>query len=82
MINLVLIPKDLDAKSLLNHLRARLAALDPDAVVRVQLRGPGSDKARKFLSAALLRDLALLSMNINLAQSRAHFGRERKLGRR
>jgi hypothetical protein len=44
-----------------------LAALDPDSVVRVQLHGPYSARAREALSAAQLRELAPPSMNVSLA---------------
>lgn len=70
MVSLLLEPAGLGGESLEDHLRKRLLALDADSVVRVQLSGPGSDTARKSLSAARLRALAPPSMNVSLALER------------
>jgi hypothetical protein len=67
MVSLALEPGKLGQEPLRRHLAERLRALDPDSVVRVQLRGPVPRKADEFLSAAILRELAPPSMNISLA---------------
>ncbi len=67
MVSLVIEPGKTGQESLTEHLRRQLAALDPDSVVRVQLRGPYSARAREALSAAQLRELAPPSMNVSLA---------------
>jgi DNA repair exonuclease SbcCD nuclease subunit len=76
MVSLVLEPAKLGSESLTDHLRRRLSALDADSVVRVRLSGPGSDTARKSLSAAQLRALAPPSMNVSLAIERSRRMRE------
>jgi exonuclease SbcD len=81
MINLVLDVEQLGTESLTEHLRKRLLALDPDAVVRVQLKGSDSVRARETLSATHLRELAPPSMNISPAPVRSEFrGRPRRGG--
>lgn len=70
MVDLVLEVGEGDG-SLVERLRKRLLELDPDAVVRLRLRGPGSQEARKRLGAARLRALASPSMNIHLAFDRS-----------
>ncbi len=71
MVNLVIQPQGLSGDALMSHVAVQLRAIDPDAVVRVQLRGPGSQQAREFLSAARLRTLAPPSMNVTLAFDRS-----------
>jgi DNA repair exonuclease SbcCD nuclease subunit len=66
MLRLVLNPKGRDAEALRTYVRGRLQALDPDAVVRIQLRGTGVEEARAVLTAATLRELAPDSMNVTL----------------
>jgi DNA repair exonuclease SbcCD nuclease subunit len=78
MVSLVIEPEKLRGDSLSDHVRAQVAALAPDSVVRIQLLGPGSLKARTILSAAHLRALAPPSMNITLAPERAQFRRPQK----
>ena len=73
MVNLFLEPHRQSEESLITGLRDRLQGLDPEAVVRVQLRGPGSDDARHLLTAAFLRALAPPTMNIQLAFDRTQF---------
>jgi exonuclease SbcD len=75
MVSLVIEPGKTGQESLAEHLRRQLAALDPDSVVRVQLRGPDSARAREVLSAAQLRELAPPSMNVSLAPDRIRSGR-------
>lgn len=67
MVNLVVEPQGMQRWALDRHLYSRLRSLDPDSIVRVQLRGPGADRASEMLSAASLRALAPPSMNISLA---------------
>ncbi len=57
----------------LQQLRAKLSALDPDAVVRIRLGGPHSSAARALLTAATLRKLAPRTMNVTIAPDRASF---------
>ena len=45
----------------------QLGRLDPDAIVRLQIKGPCSARAQAMLSAPALRDLAPRTMNISLA---------------
>jgi exonuclease SbcD len=70
MVSLLIEPGETGQESLTDHLRRQLAALDPDSVVRVQLRGPYAARAREALSAAQLRELAPPSMNVSLAVHR------------
>ncbi len=70
MVSLTLEPTEPDSQTLRDHLASRLQALDPESVVRVQLRGPNSNQAHKILNAAYLRQLAPPSMNIWLAPDR------------
>ena len=67
MVSLVLEPPTLHRGSLVGQLASRLRELDPDSVVRVQLRGPNAASAVQSLSAACLRDLAPPTMNVALA---------------
>jgi DNA repair exonuclease SbcCD nuclease subunit len=60
--------------SLLAQLRAELAALDPDSIVRIRLCGPPgtadvghAGAAREILTAACLRELAPPTMNVELS---------------
>ena len=75
MVDLVLDLDKMGGESLAEHLRKRIQVLDPDAIVRVQVRGDGSGEAQQALSAAFLRTLAPPSMNISLAIDRAQFTR-------
>jgi DNA repair exonuclease SbcCD nuclease subunit len=70
MVTLTLEPGESGEASLTDYLRDRLAALDPNSVVRLQLRGPSSEEAREVLTAAYLRELAPPSMNITLTPDR------------
>jgi DNA repair exonuclease SbcCD nuclease subunit len=67
MVALELDPATHDHESLTRHLRCRLAALDPDAVVRITLREEPSPDALGALRAENLRSLAPPSMNINVS---------------
>jgi DNA repair exonuclease SbcCD nuclease subunit len=59
-------------------LKRRLAALDPDAVVRLRLEGPGADDLMRHLTAARLRQLAPPTLNVSLAGYRGMpWGRDR-----
>jgi exonuclease SbcD len=82
MISLVLEPAKLGGESVTEHLRKRLSALDPDAVVRVQVRGAELAEAGRALSAARLRELAPPSMNVSLAPDRERMRREGRRGNR
>ena len=73
MVDLILEPHRHADGSLTAQLTERLRGLDPEAVVRIQLRGPGADDARQFLTAACLRALAPPTMNIQLAFDRTQF---------
>jgi exonuclease SbcD len=67
MVDLVLDQAELGDAPLTPYLRSRIAALDPDAVVRVHLRGATDWEARRAVTAPYLRSLAPESMNISLA---------------
>jgi DNA repair exonuclease SbcCD nuclease subunit len=67
MITLELDPATHDQESLVRHLRRRLAAVDPDAVVRITLREEPSPDALGALRADNLRSLAPPSMNIRVS---------------
>jgi exonuclease SbcD len=67
MVSLVLEPATANPVTLVDQLAARLHALEPDSVVRVQLRGPNAAESLQFLSAARIRALAPPSMNVALA---------------
>jgi DNA repair exonuclease SbcCD nuclease subunit len=68
MVSLVLEPAAADRGAVVNLLVSHLRALDPDAVVRVQFRGPNADASVNTLSAACLRRLAPPTMNVDLAR--------------
>jgi exonuclease SbcD len=67
MLVLALEPAGLEREALERQVRQALAALDADAVVRLELRGPQAAPARALLSAAVLRSLAPPTMNVELA---------------
>ena len=67
MVSLVLEPATPNPATLADQLAARLRALDPDSVVRVQLGGPNAAESLQSLSAARLRALAPPTMNVALA---------------
>ena len=75
MVDLVIDVGQMGEESLAEHLRKRIQALDPDAVVRVQVRGDESGEVRQAISAPFLRSLAPPSMNISLAIDRTQFSR-------
>lgn len=54
--------------------RQPLAAMDPEAVVRVQVQGRPSAADWQVLSAVSLRALAPATMNISLMPERGAFG--------
>jgi DNA repair exonuclease SbcCD nuclease subunit len=67
MVNLVVPIGGHTGESLVEHLKKEIQALDPDAVVRVQLKGADGGEVREAVSAARLREMAPPSMNIWLA---------------
>ena len=67
MVDLVVVLDGLKGESLTKHLQARFASLDPEAVVRVQVRGSVSPAVRAALSAPSLRAIAPSTMNVSLA---------------
>ena len=66
MVVLSLEPESRNRESLVARLRERLSALDPDAVVRIELCGPHAASTRDVLTAAYLRELAPPTMNVEL----------------
>ena len=74
MVSLPFKPTVTDTQELSSQLEDRLRELDPHSVVRVVLEGPNAADARQILSAALLRELAPPTMNINLAAERSGRG--------
>jgi DNA repair exonuclease SbcCD nuclease subunit len=70
MISIVLEPTHADLNVLSAQLKGKLSELDPNSVARVVIKGPKAEDARQILSAALLRELAPPTMNINLAIER------------
>ena len=76
MVSLVLEPAAPNRGALVGQLASRLRELDPDSVVRVQLRGPNAAESLQSLSAACLRDLAPPTMNIALAPASFHHPRQ------
>ena len=64
-------------ETLTDHLSRQLSALDPEAVVRVQLRGSAAWETHEILSAAHLRALAPPTMNVSLAYHRMQAGSNR-----
>jgi DNA repair exonuclease SbcCD nuclease subunit len=67
MVSLVLEAAAPNREAVVRQLASKLRELDPDSVVRVQLRGPGAAESLQSLSAACLRDLAPPTMNVALA---------------
>ena len=76
MVSLVFEPALPDRGVLVGQLASRLRELDPDSVVRVQLRGPNAAESLQSLSAACLRDLAPPTMNIALAPASFELARQ------
>ena len=66
MVSLAIEPTKVGESSLTNDLRGKLAELDPNSIVRIELRGPGAADAQRALGAPRLRELAPPSMNITL----------------
>jgi exonuclease SbcD len=69
MVALVLELPAPDRGAVASLLASRLRALDPNSIVRVQLRGPNAGASLDALSARCLRDLAPPTMNVDLAWS-------------
>ncbi len=69
MVSLVLEPPCVDRRTVAALLASRICQLDPDSVVRIQLRGPYAAASLQSLNASFLRDLAPPTMNIALAPS-------------
>jgi exonuclease SbcD len=67
MVSLVLDPDNPDPGALRNRLVEELKLLDPDAVVRVQFRGPYAEQVSRTLSASDLRQVAPPTMNVDLS---------------
>lgn len=67
MVSLVLDLENLDRGALRDRLVEELKLLDPNAVVRVQLRGLDAEQVSQMLTASELRELAPPSMNIDLS---------------
>jgi exonuclease SbcD len=70
MAALDLEPNGLSPEGLHQALREHLAALDPDAVVRIRVRGPVPGHLRPILAAPAVRALAPSTMNVTLAYDR------------
>jgi exonuclease SbcD len=70
MIHLDIEHPDPTGWSLTEQLEQHIRRLDPDAVVRIQINGPVSQRDEKVLSAANLRRLAPDTMNVSLARPR------------
>jgi len=67
MVNLIVDAEGMEAGQLRTQLRQRLSKLDPDSVVRVQVRGELPEACRKVMSAPQLRALVPSSVNISMA---------------
>jgi exonuclease SbcD len=67
MHRLSLATAGLTQEALRRQIQASLAEIEPDAIVRLQLNGPGGQMESAGLSAAELRSLAPASMNLSLA---------------
>jgi exonuclease SbcD len=78
MINLVLDDDQLRGESPTACLQRTLAALDENAVVRVQARGSRWTQVLQTMSAETLRELAPPSMNVTLAIDRGPFRARRR----
>ena len=66
MVSLAIPTTGRSAAALGEELRARLAALPPDAVVRIQAQGPWTAAALQALSAPSLRQVAPEGMNVSV----------------
>ncbi len=82
MVPLTLDTREGRGEILLDRLRAKLATVDPQAVVQVRLEGPNAQEAAATLSASCLRELVPASVNISLSIPRASFQRKRRRGAR
>jgi exonuclease SbcD len=67
MVSLTVEPDRLGAEALTRNMRSQLSSLDPEAVVRIQVRGSVSRQASKVLSAPHIRSLAPRSMNVSVS---------------
>ena len=67
MVEMQLIPGRFDVKIMERQLEERLAALDPESIVRIRILDGGDSWVRKRLTAQCLRKLAPSSMNVSLA---------------
>lgn len=67
--------RGLDGAGLEHTLRRRLAAVPPDAIVRLEVRGTPEPAARGLLTAASLRKLAPATMNVDMPRGRTMVGR-------
>ena len=70
MVSLEFEPAAPDGEALRSQLIGRLRCLDPDSVVRIQVRGRFKKEALAMLGADYLRTIAPASMNIELAPDR------------
>jgi DNA repair exonuclease SbcCD nuclease subunit len=77
MVQLELRAAPQSADDLRATIRALLARLSPEAVVRLRLQGPVPEEARGVLSASSLRALAPARMNLSLGE----LSRDRRSGR-
>ena len=67
MINLVYNVTYPDKQYLIRELKEMLSDIDPDAVVRIQIKGTSASSAEDILSAELLRRISPPTMNISLS---------------
>jgi exonuclease SbcD len=74
MVALELEPNGLTPAQLRRALLDGLTSLDPDAVVRIRVRGPVPAPLRPILAAPAVRALAPATMNITLAYDRPFVG--------
>jgi len=67
MVEMQLIPERFEVKLMERQLEERLAALNPDSVVRIRILDGGDSWMRNRLTAQCLRRLAPPSMNVSIA---------------
>ncbi len=68
LMDLILEVDGLDGEALRQRLKAQLAALDPEAVVRIRVQGIPLPSAAETMRASAVRDLAPATMTVSLTR--------------
>jgi DNA repair exonuclease SbcCD nuclease subunit len=66
MVSMDISPASLKDPDFESYLKSELSKVDPDAIVRLRIRGEVSGETAKILSAPILREIAPATMNISI----------------